>query len=203
VLANGFSSNEFNLELRRIHRRVLRRRLGIPEEAWVVLFVANEWERKGLMPLLEAVALLRDRRVHVVAAGRLPAAMVLGRSQKLGIADRVHVVGPSGGVNRWFGMADVFALPTVYEAWGMVIIEALASGLPVLTSRCSGASVAVQEALNGVLLENPVDIQEIRRGFESLRKGVAWEPAKIRASVAEFEWDKILERYERILRSSV
>lgn len=200
VLPNGFSPVEFHLGLRREHGAYLRKTCGIPEDAWVLLFVANEWERKGLMPLLEAVALLRDARVHLVAVGRLPKASVIARAQKLGISDRVHVVGPSGCVNRWFGVADAFALPTVYEAWGMVIIEALAAGVPVLTSRCAGAAVAVRESFNGGLLEDPTDVSQIARGLRLLRDGGHRSDLEISASVSGYQWGNILERYERILR---
>lgn len=203
VLPNGFSTKEFNVGLRRTFKRLLRHKLGIPEDAWVVLFVANEWERKGLLPLMEAVARLRDRRVHLVAVGNLPRAFLKGHAQKLGVAESVHVVGPSSGVQNWFGMADVFVLPTVYEAWGMVIVEALAAGLPVLTSRCAGAAEAVKETFSGLLLEDPRDVLEIAFGLEKLREGVIWTASEIAASVAMFEWPAILERYERILRDSV
>jgi len=201
VLPNGFGAAEFNVRLREMHRWSLRRMLRIPEEAWVVLFVANEWERKGLLPLLEAMASLKEKSAHIVVAGRLPKACIEKRASKLGLQGRVHVVGPTGHVNRWFGVADVFALPTVYEAWGMVIVEALASGLPVLTSRSAGAAVAVREGLSGYLLEAPSDVREIAAGLQKLRSGVAWNAGRISASVSEYEWAKVFGRYERILRA--
>jgi UDP-glucose:(heptosyl)LPS alpha-1,3-glucosyltransferase len=203
VLPNGFSAGEFHTGLRERHRLALRKELGIPDDAWVVLFVANEWERKGLVPLLEAVSGLGDASVHLVAVGKLPGAVLSGRAQKLGLSGRVHFVGPTVGVNRWFGMADAFALPTVYEAWGMVIIEALAAGLPVLTSRCAGASEALKEAFSGFLLEDPTDVAEIRIGLERMRGGVRWTGVEIAASVSEYEWEKVLGRYEEVVRSCV
>jgi UDP-glucose:(heptosyl)LPS alpha-1,3-glucosyltransferase len=201
VLPNGFSPVEFNPGLRSEYGSSLRRSCGIPEDAWVVLFVANEWERKGLVPLMEAVASLHDSRVHLVAVGRLPKAGVVARAQQLGISGRVHVVGPTGRVNRWFGIADAFALPSVYEAWGMVIIEALAAGVPVLTSRCAGAAVAVKEAVNGHLLEDPTDVSQIRLGLRLLREGAHGSPQEISRSVSGFEWGCVLGRYEQILRA--
>ncbi len=175
--------------------------MGIPSSAWVVLFVANEWERKGLMPLLEAVSKMRDPSVHVVIVGKLPAKMIEARAAVLGLKNRVHLMGPTGRVNRWFGMADVFALPTSYEAWGMVIIEALASGLPVLTSKTAGAALAVKEGSNGHLLDDPSDPNEVHEGLSRLRNGVSWSAASIASSVLDYEWSRILEKYEGILRA--
>ncbi len=203
ILPNGFHPEEFNPELRSLYRRAMREHLGIPDSSWVVLFVANEWERKGLLPLMEAVAALGDSDVHIVAAGRLPPRYILGRASRLGLRGRVHVVGSTGRINRWFGMADVFALPTSYEAWGMVIVEALASGLPVLTSRTAGASVAVSEGRSGYLLDEPGSCEEVEHGLRRLREGVAWSGQLIAASVMEYAWEKILTCYEAVLRSVV
>jgi len=200
VLPNGFHPGEFHLGLREVHRAEGRRLLGIPEAAKVVLFVANEWERKGLMPLMEAMAAV-DEEAHLVAVGRLPKEMLMRRAERLGLAKRVHILGPTSKVSRWFGVADVFALPTSYEAWGMVLIEALASGLPVLTSRCAGAAAAVSEGKNGFLLDDPRSTQEVALGLEKLLRGVEWSREAVAESAAPFEWGRIFERYEAILRA--
>jgi UDP-glucose:(heptosyl)LPS alpha-1,3-glucosyltransferase len=200
VLPNGFNPNEFNLGLRGLYRDKKRRELGIAEDAWVILFVGNEWERKGLFPLLRAVAAYGQKNVHVVAAGRLPAPLVERVAAGLNLRGRVHVVGSTAEVNRWFGMADVFALPTVYEAWGMVVIEALAAGLPVLTSRLAGASEAISDGKNGVLLENPVAVEEIVEGLKQIRNGLGWTSAEVSRKADLYNWNYIIERYESILR---
>ncbi|RFC44154.1 MAG: 3-glucosyltransferase [Verrucomicrobia bacterium] len=202
VLPNGFGATEFHTGLQGLHRSTLRHLLRIPEEAWVVLFVANEWERKGLLPLLEAMALFKEKGAHMVVAGCLPRAFIENHAARLGLQGRVHVVGPTGRVNRWFGIADAFALPTAYEAWGMVIIEALAAGLPALTTRSAGAAVAIREGCSGYLLEDPFDVREISVGLQKLRRGVEWKAKEISESVSEYEWAKILQVYERILRAT-
>jgi UDP-glucose:(heptosyl)LPS alpha-1,3-glucosyltransferase len=169
----------------------------------VVLFVANEWERKGLMPLLEAVAKVRDASVHLVAAGRLPAGLIMHRATKLGIQERVHVVGQTSRVNECFGMADAFALPTVYEAWGMVIIEALACGLPVLTSTSAGAAVAIRPGMNGCLLSDPEEPGAVAEGLRKLRNGQHAPPGVIEETAAPYAWEKLFGQYATILRRCV
>jgi len=180
-----------------------RREIGVPLDAWVVLFVANEWERKGLLPLMEAIAALDDAHIHLVAVGRLPQSMVQRKAADLGLLGRVHMVRSTSSVNRWFGIADVFALPTVYEAWGMVVIEAMASGLPVLTSSLAGASEAVAIGKSGFLLKEPRSIEEIVDGMERLRKGVLWDSNLISKSVHKYEWNVIFKKYKSILMRSI
>jgi UDP-glucose:(heptosyl)LPS alpha-1,3-glucosyltransferase len=203
ILPNGFAPEDFNLSLQGVYRERLRRVLGIPMDAKVVLFVANEWERKGLMPLMEALAGIKDVDVHLVVVGKMPKSFLEAKARQLGIQKTVHVVGPTGSVNRWFGMADLFALPTVYEAWGLVVVEALAAGLPVLTSQCAGASVTVREGYSGHLLPDPRDVAAIQKGLRMTLDKVAWSTAEIAASVSDYRWSQILSRYEGILRACV
>lgn len=203
ILPNGFRSAEFNQALRERFHEELRTRLQIPVNAWVVLFVANEWERKGLVPLMEAIARGREKDVYLVVAGKLPQRLLRIHSERLGIGKRVRFVGASEPVNQWFGMADAFILPTFYEAWGMVVIEALACGLPVLTSVDAGAAVAVSPGKNGWLLRRPQDPEEVLAGLQKLREGVSFEASAIAASVSQYEWSVLFERYEKILRASL
>ena len=199
ILPNGYTSDEFHVGLRALYRIEKRREIGVPPDAWVVLFVGNEWERKGLFPLMEAIAALGDAKIHLVAVGRLPQTMVQRKAADLGLLGRVHTVSSTSSVNHWFGMADVFALPTVYEAWGMVVIEAMASGLPVLTSSLAGASEAVEIGKNGFLLKEPRSVEELVDGLERLRQGVLWDSNLISKSVIRYEWSLIFKRYKSIL----
>ncbi len=203
VVPNGYHPNEFNAGLADEYREVMRRVLGVPLDAWVVLFVANEWERKGLFPLMEAVRALGSSQVWLVAVGRLPQGRVMEKARELGIERRVCCVGSSADVRRYFAMADVFALPTVYEAWGMVVIEALASGVPVLTSKTAGAASAVHEGWNGFLLDHPSDAEEVAQGLERLRRGLHGSPAQIATSVEAYEWPRLFSRYEDILKRCI
>lgn len=199
VLPNGFDRSEFHPGLREESRQVLRARLRIPSDARVILFLANEWERKGLIPLFEAFRQLQDPEAHLVVVGRLPEAFLKEQAARIGIRGNLHFRPATSAVAPWFAMADVFALPTSYEAWGMVIIEALACGTPVLTSRLAGASVAVREGLTGVLLENPADSHEMKLGLQKLLSGVGRDHSQIAASVEAYQWSELLPCYERIL----
>jgi UDP-glucose:(heptosyl)LPS alpha-1,3-glucosyltransferase len=202
VLPNGYREAEFHVGLKDRFREEVRRRLSIPPDAWVLLFVANEWERKGLLPLLEALRRWRKPDVHLVAAGRLPKHRLTCIASKFGLGDRFHCVGSREPVNTWFGMADAFVLPTHYEAWGMVIIEALASGLPVLTSATAGAAVAIQSRINGIVLEDPSSTSEILSGLVRLRRCILSDAQTISDSAKPYEWSRLLSRYEQILRST-
>jgi len=199
ILPNGYSESEFNIEARQAYRAAVRKDLGYAGSDRVVIFVANELERKGFGPLLRAVASLEDPRVRILAVGRLDPVSYREEIERLGMSQRVHFTGPSGKVAPFYAAADVFALPTQYEAWGLVIIEAMACGLPVLTSRLAGAAVAIREGETGRLLEEPRDSREIAAALRPLLNGEHASPETICASVADYKWSRIFIRYEEAL----
>jgi UDP-glucose:(heptosyl)LPS alpha-1,3-glucosyltransferase len=120
---------------------------------------------------------------------------------RLGVADRLFWHGPSRDVARCHAAADVFALPTRYEPFGLVIIEALASGLPVITSRLAGAAAAIDHGRSGYLLEDPGDAGELAGRLDALLDAEARERmgAAAAAGVADYEWQHVLARIDALL----
>jgi UDP-glucose:(heptosyl)LPS alpha-1,3-glucosyltransferase len=199
VLPNGYSASEFSLERSRKIRSAMRQKLGYAADHRVIVFVANEIERKGLVPLLRGIAQLQDSSLRLLAVGRLDQNAVASEIQRLGLQGRVHFTGPTSDTADYYAASDLFALPTKYEAWGLVIVEAMACGLPVLTSRLAGASVAVEEGRTGWLLENPADPDEITEKLDRLLNDASADAAAIVQSVQRFEWNRVLADYEKIL----
>ena len=208
ILPNGYSPTEFNVGRRNAERQKVRSELGYSGSDRVVIFVANELERKGFGPLIRAMVQLNDKSLRLLVVGRVAPGGYAAEMRQLGIADRVKFTGPSSDVGRYYAASDVFALPTTYEAWGLVIVEAMACGLPVLTSRLAGAAITVREGQTGELLDNPRDVDEIAM---KLRKILAMaavgtggaDPAEVAATVEQYQWPKVLERYEQILIASI
>jgi UDP-glucose:(heptosyl)LPS alpha-1,3-glucosyltransferase len=189
VIPNGFTPEEFNVERAAATREAMREELGFTPEQKVIVFVANELDRKGYPALLGTVESIGDPRLRILVAGRMaPPPHPL-----------VKYVGSTSEVARYYAAADVFVLPTLYEAWGLVIIEAMATGLPVLTSRLAGASVAVREGATGNLLDDPRDQSEIAKKLRPLIEGEHAAPDEISASVAEYAWSRVLVQYESVL----
>jgi len=199
VIPNGFSPAEFNPARCASNRTRMRAALGYAPEDRVVVFVANELDRKGFRPLLRAIASLRDPRIHLLAVGRLDPRQCRQTIASAGLSDRVKFTGPANEVADYYAAGDVFALPTQYEAWGLVIVEAMASGLRVLTSRLAGAAVAVDEGRTGQLLDDPADVTEIAGKLQRLLEEVGPPPNEVAASVAAYEWNEVLQGYESIL----
>ncbi|MGH7368985.1 MAG: glycosyltransferase family 4 protein, partial [Candidatus Rokuibacteriota bacterium] len=131
LVYNGVDLERFHPDNRGRHRRRTRETLGIPEGAWTVLFVGSGFERKGLGPLLEAFARGAGAGSRLVVAGKGDVPRYQGLAARLGLGDRVIWTGPRAEVERLYAAADAVALPALYEPFGNVHLEALASGLPV------------------------------------------------------------------------
>ncbi|MEO0964987.1 MAG: glycosyltransferase family 4 protein [Planctomycetota bacterium] len=198
VIPNGFAPGEFNPSNRAEKRDAMRRSLGITDDERAVVFVANEAKRKGLIPLMKAIAQINDARLKLLAVGRLDAVSLSKTADELGLAGRVTFTGPSPTVADYYAAADAFALPTIYEAWGLVIVEAMACGVPALTSRLAGAAAAVQPEVNGDLLDDPADIDEIADKLGGLLDR-PHDPQAVSASVQPYRWDRVLRRFEQVL----
>ncbi len=203
VIPNGFSPSEFSTDIVLNCRARVRSQLGFQDTDKVVIFTANELERKGFYPLLRAIHTLNDPHIHLLAVGRLDPTVYGAEIETLGMANRVHWTGPTNNVSEYYSAADLFVLPTQYEAWGLVIIEAMACGLPVVTSRLAGASVAVRNDRTGKLLEHPHDTDEIVEAMRPFLSGSLADGRQISESVSEYAWDKVLQQYESVLCSAV
>ena len=126
------------------------------------------------------------------------------RIDKLGLTGRIHWHGSTSEVFPYYAAADLFVLPTLYEPFGIVIVEALASGLPVITSRLAGASSAVESGGSGRLLTDPTDVHELA-GYlvEGSSPAVREQWGAGAAKAAQpFAWPTIFAEVEKVLQQS-
>ncbi len=151
VVANGVPLAEFRggAELREQRRK----NLGLSEEDIAVLFVGSGWERKGL----------RFARVAVESLGGNFRLLVAGRGgRRLRDSRCVRMLGAVRDLPALYGAADIFLLPTLYDPFSNACLEALASGLPVITTRANGFSEIIENGVHGSILPQPNEVAQIR-----------------------------------------
>ena len=116
---------------------------------------------KGLRTLMEALALLKREggtSLKLLVLGRDRKAPFQRLATKLGISEEVLFAGSTDEPEKYYGAADLLVHPTFYDACSLTVLEALASGLAVITTASNGASGAVTDGENGFVIENPEDI---------------------------------------------
>ena len=156
VLHYGVDAERFRPENRARHGADVRRELGVPLEQPVVLLVGSGFVRKGVDTLLEVWRREPPRGAALVVVGN-DQHLAARRREADGIAGRVIFTGARRDVERLCAAADLFALPSLYEGCPVAILEALASGLPVVTSRVTGAPELLTGPLADLLVDDPRD----------------------------------------------
>ena len=169
VIFCGVNFDIFNSSVRNKGGQ-LRTSLGIGAEAIVVLFVGMNYERKGLDTLLQAVARLRYKekyRLLVVGKGNIPRYQRL--AQRLGLQEITIFCGFQEEMPPFYGAADIFVLPSYYDPFGYVCLEAMACGLPVITTRETGASELILHDRSGFVMDHPEKTASLASWLEVLK----------------------------------
>jgi UDP-glucose:(heptosyl)LPS alpha-1,3-glucosyltransferase len=168
VIYSGVNFDIFNRSVRNEGLQ-LRQTLGIDRDSVVVLFVGMNFARKGLVPLLRAVSLLRKKhkyRILIVGKGNISRYKRL--AQKLGLNGMSLFCGFQDGMPSFYGCADVFVLPSYYEPLGNACLEAMACGLPVVATRETGASELISHGKSGFVMDHPENTLALAAHLEAL-----------------------------------
>lgn len=154
VIYNGVDLQYFHPGLREELRVSAREKVGVGGTASVILFVGSGFARKGVATLLEALARMTTRDAEVWIVGRdKHQARYEALARRLGIARRVRCFGGQQDVRPFYAAADAFCLPTLYDPLPNAALEALACGLPVVTSPTSGAAELIGAGTNGYVCD--------------------------------------------------
>ena len=174
VLYNGVDVELFSPAVREQHRSAVREELGLTDDEVVMLLVATNFRLKGVPELLRALAGLAGRGIDgfrglVVGKGRIRRAKRLAR--RLGVQDRVIFTGGRRDMPALYGCADLLVHPTYYDPCANVTLEALATGLPVVTTRFNGASGLMTDGEEGFVIDSPDEIDRLAGCLAQLMDG--------------------------------
>lgn len=177
VIPTGVDTEKFHPGLREAFRESQRKTLRIPAAAPVALFVGSGFERKGLVGFLMGLA---DQNGHARLTREGVRGIVVGTDKhsmryqaladQLGLNDRVRFVGGVTDVRPYYAAADIFALPTLYDPMPNACLEAMACGLPVITSHGSGAASFITPGVEGFVtdaLDTPAIADAMAAAFEA------------------------------------
>ncbi|NQU26162.1 MAG: glycosyltransferase family 4 protein [Candidatus Nealsonbacteria bacterium] len=172
VVYNGVDTDRFSPEHRGAYRQTVRDQLGVDDDALLALVVAHNFRLKGVPTALRAVGRLvaEGRKIHLAVVGgrRLQPWRRLAR--RLGIGGHVTLVGPTGAAVPYYAAADVYVHPTYYDTCSLVVLEAAAAGLPVITTRLNGVAELLDDGRDALLISDPADdrtlAERLRRLFD-------------------------------------
>jgi glycosyltransferase involved in cell wall biosynthesis len=194
VVYNGVDLQEFSPNI--LPTPPLRRELGLPEDCPLALFVGDiRTPRKNLDSVLKAMVLVPG--LHLAIIGAKERSPFPAMADQLNVADRAHFVGFKTNVSQFMRACDVFVFPSRYEAGTLVLLEAAASGVPIITARTAGGC-EVLDSTAAQILEDPNDISHLADMLRSLiqfpeRRRSAGVAA--RAIAEQYSWESMSRAY--------
>jgi UDP-glucose:(heptosyl)LPS alpha-1,3-glucosyltransferase len=160
VIHNGVDGAEFKPSPEA--RGLIRNQLGLADSDYLLLFVGSGFRRKGLPAAIQAVDRVPSAKLVVAGEGRAPA------------HPRVLMLGRRTDVAHLYAAADAFIFPTLYDPFPNAVLEAMASGIPVIVSRVAGVSEVISG--DSIVVENPLDVAELAAAVKTLEDPAVRKP---------------------------
>ena len=150
-------------------RKQQRKALHLADDAFVILFVANDYKRKGLLVILQAIKALHIPQLHLVVAGDDRPEKFSSAVNKAGLNNRVHFIGRCDDMQGLYPVADALIHPTLADTYAMVVPEAMAHAIPVIVSNAKYCGFSEQLTENeALLIDNPKDPTELAKHINKL-----------------------------------
>jgi len=163
VIYNGVDLEAFHPQNVTLYRKAVREEMKIPAEGFVLLFLGSGFKRKGLDSLIAALPHIKREipSAFLVVAGKNGVGGYRHKARRHGAEESLIFLGPTQRARELYAASDLFVLPTLYDPFSNACLEAMATGIPVLTSRANGVAELIEDQQNGFLLQNPRDPLEI------------------------------------------
>jgi glycosyltransferase involved in cell wall biosynthesis len=193
VIPNGVDTNQFSMDARLARRAQSRQRRGFRHKDFVLLLIGNDWQNKGLLTILEAMAALPSLSVRLLIVGNDASEPFRARAAKLRVEERCLWEFASPDVLDFYAAADVYVSPSREDSFGLPVAEAMACGLPAITSTCAGIADYVHDGIDGFVLPEPRDTRALARLVErlqadpDLRRSIGEAAAR---NILELDWDR-------------
>jgi len=199
IVHNGVPLDKFRFDSEL--REKSREDLELKPDQIALLFAGSGWERKGLLFAIKAMALCKNRKMRLLVAGRGNAALYKTRRLRFWREEPVQFLGEVADLMRIYAAADILILPTIYDPFSNACLEALACGLPVITTRSNGFSEIIEDSVHGSIVGHAGDLIGLRdaiRFWADPSRRAAARSANIRPA-SQFDISKNVEQTMEIL----
>jgi glycosyltransferase involved in cell wall biosynthesis len=193
VIPNGVNNSLFSPSTCLARREQARALRHFHENDFILLLIGNDWGNKGLPSILEALPKMLDSPTKLLIVGNDASAPFREMAARLGVLDRCIWEPARADILDAYAGADVYISPSLEDSFGMPVAEAMACGLPVITSVFAGVSAMLHDGLDGFVLDDPCDVESlaklIRMLYEQaeLRRRVGQAAAK---TALEWTWER-------------
>jgi glycosyltransferase involved in cell wall biosynthesis len=185
------------------YRKMIRQELSLKETDFVgVICALGDWERKGLNVLIDSVALLPKNTVKIIVVGGGPIQIYRKLCHEKGVSESFIFTGFTREVKKFYGASDFFILPTAYEAFPLVALEAAAAGLPLLVTRVNGLEDFVEEGVNGFFIQRePKSIAETIQSLVDNQQKLKEMGREAQFRAQKFRVENMVNAYKELYQS--
>lgn len=205
VIPNGVDTSQFSPAARLARRGAARARRQFRADDLVLLLIGNDWTNKGLPTILEALAALSDIPARLLIVGDDSPAPFRQMARRLGVLDRCVWEPATADVLDAYAAGDLFVSPSREDSFGMPVAEAMACGLPAVTSVSAGVSFLLRDGVDSFILGDPLDAkalaEEIRKIYKDMEFRNRMGQAASQASL-EWTWDRNAAAVWELLRKT-
>lgn len=210
VIYNGINLDEFasNEDI----RVETRKKFAIQKDEHVLLFVSNDFKNKGLDTLINSLGYIKDKKIKLLVVGKDREGTKPSKYQKIagsiGVKDKIIFAGSAQKTQDFFNAADIFVLPTDIDSFGLVELEAIASGLPVVVSnpQMNGFAEIITDGTEGFILKNHKNPKEISEKVITLVNNPELRinmSENARKTAQNYTWDKVAKRTLGVYQSTL
>jgi UDP-glucose:(heptosyl)LPS alpha-1,3-glucosyltransferase len=160
IIRNGVPLDKFRFDPE--VRQKAREDLKLKPDQIALLFAGSGWDRKGLLFAIQAMALCKNKKLRLLVAGRGNETLYKTARLRFWREEPVRFLGEVAEVARLYAAADIFILPTIYDPFSNACLEALACGLPVITTRSNGFSEIIEDSVHGSIVDNAGNLVGLR-----------------------------------------
>jgi len=157
----GIDTQQFNPQVRILLHQQARQALNLTEEDFVILLIGNDWRKKGLDCLIEAIKKFKDLPIRLLIVGRDDPTSYLVRINEYKLNGKVLFLSPRSDVEFYYAAADAYVAPSLEDAFALPPAEAMACGLPVIVSSHAGVSEIIKDGFDGLILKDPRNPEEL------------------------------------------
>lgn len=180
VVYHGIDRTVFNADSRLRRRAEARCQLQLADNDFLLLLIGNGWNNKGLPCLLQAMSQLADLPLQLLVIGSDDRAPFRTTVERLGLAGRIRFLTSSPDVMQFYAAADAYVGPSLYDSFAFPPAEAMACGLPVITSSANGGSEIITDKMDGLILPDPRDAKTLAALIRRL-----YQDAELRSELAK------------------
>jgi UDP-glucose:(heptosyl)LPS alpha-1,3-glucosyltransferase len=205
VVYNGIDLARFNPGRRTELRSSSRAAIGLADDAFAILLVGNDWKKKGLAYLLEAVGQMRTGRTVVLVAGQDTMTPYTEMIQRLCLTDRIMFLPLRQDVEFYYAAADAYAGPSLDDSFALPPAECMACGLPVITTRLNGGHAIMHHGVDGLILDDPSDIHTLAEWLSRLSEDVTWRTQmgeNAATTAAQYTWARNARLMQQLFESA-